>query len=290
MEQPKRRFGDRSEGRRIRTINPIDRVSPYIMKTRNSSSNFIADSVEIGPMERYIHEKRQAGLDDFGIIHIILAAYVRAVSQKPGINRFIGGQKVFARNNIQVMITVKKEMKAGSPDTVIKVAFPPKATAQEVYQILNGEIQKNKESESSFDGTAKLLNYIPGLLLKFVVWLLNLLDYFGLVPKALLAVSPFHGSLYITSMGSLGIPPIFHHLYDFGNVPVFCSFGAKQKRYELQADGTVAEHKYIDYTFVTDERICDGFYYASALKLIKSYLRNPVTLDAPPDRVVADID
>ena len=172
----KRRFGDRSEGRRIRTGNPIDRISPYIMKTRNTASNFLRDSVEITPMEQYIHEKRREGLDDFGILHVFLAAYVRAVSQKPGINRFIGGQKVFARKNILVMITVKKEMSADSPDTVIKVEFPPTATAAEVYAILNGEIQKNKQADSSFDDTARVLNYIPGLLLKFVVWLLNLLE------------------------------------------------------------------------------------------------------------------
>ena len=188
------------------------------------------------------------------------------------------------------MITMKKEMSADSPDTVIKVEFPPTATAAEVYAILNGEIQKNKQADSSFDDTARVLNYIPGLLLKFVVWLLNLLDYFGLIPQKLLAVSPFHGSLYITSMGSLGIPPIFHHLYDFGNVPVFCSFGAKRKAMELQADGSVLPRKYIDYTFVTDERICDGFYYASALKLVKSYLRSPSALDSPPAQVVPDID
>lgn len=290
MEQRKRGFSERSEGRRIRSIPPIDRLSPYIMKTRNTASNFITDTIDIEAMEKYIHEKRRQGLNDFGILHVMLAAYVRTVSQKPFINRFIRGQKVYARKNIQAMITVKKEMKAESPDTVIKVIFPRDATAEQVYNILNAEIQKNKQEESNFDGLAKLLNYIPGLLLKFVVWLLNLLDYFDLVPRSMLAVSPFHGSIYITSMGSLGIPPIYHHLYDFGNVPLFCSFGAKYKRFELQADGTVTERKYIDYCFVTDERICDGFNYASALKMTKSLLKNPSQLDTPPETVVEDID
>ena len=55
------------------------------------------------------------------------------------------------------------------------------------------------------------------------------LEESGLLPRALTDLSPFHGSLYITSMASLGIPPIYHHLYDFGNVPVFCSFGKKRR-------------------------------------------------------------
>ena len=90
-------------------------------------------------------------------------------------------------------------------------------------------------------------------------------------------------------MGSLGIPPIYHHLYDFGNIPVFCAFGAKYTVNELKLDGTVSPHKYIDYKFTTDERICDGHYFAAALKLFKSILKNPECLDTPPETVFEDI-
>jgi hypothetical protein len=131
---------------------------------------------------------------------------------------------------------------------------------------------------------------IPSVLLKFVIWLLKLLDYFGLLPNFLLRISPFHGSMFITSMGSLGIPPIYHHLYDFGNLPVFISFGAKRRVNEVQSDGSVGRKKYIDFTVVTDERICDGFYYATALKYIKRLMMHPEQLDVPPEKVVRDID
>ena len=146
------------------------------------------------------------------------------------------------------------------------------------------------DTSSDFDKTAKLFSYIPRLVMKFGIWFINLLDYFGLLPKRLLNLSPFHGSFFITSMGSLGIPPIFHHLYDFGNVPLFCSFGAKQKRNVLREDGTVKQEKYVDITFVMDERICDGYYFASALKLMKQIMRDPFVLDRPPERVLEDVD
>lgn len=289
----RRRFGDRPDGRKLRSLPPISRVSPYIMKTRNTSSNFIADTVEITNMERYIRRKRQEGYRNFGAMHVFLAAYVRTVSQRPGINRFVSGQKVFARNNIEIALTIKKDMQLNAPDTCVKAVFEPSATAEEVYETLNAVVMREKEKsalDSSFDSTARLLRFIPGLLLKFTVWLLSLLDYFGLLPKKLLAVSPFHGSLVITSMGSLGIPPIYHHLYDFGNVPVFLAFGAKRSQNELQRDGAVVERRYIDYNVVTDERICDGFYYASALKYIKQLLKNPAVLSERPAEIIEDID
>ena len=289
----RRRFGDRPDGRRLRTLPPISRVSPYIMKTRNTSSNFIADTIEITNMERYIRRKRQEGYRNFGAMHVFLAAYIRTVSQRPGINRFISGQKVYARNNIEIALTIKKDMQLNAPDTCVKAVFQPSATAEEVYTALNDIVTREKEKsalDSSFDSTARLLRFIPGLLLKFTIWFLSLLDYFGLLPKKLLAVSPFHGSLVITSMGSLGIPPIHHHLYDFGNVPVFLAFGAKRTQNELQRDGTVVERRYIDYNVVTDERICDGYYYASALKYIKHLLKNPSVLSERPAEIIEDID
>ena len=59
---------------------------------------------------------------------------------------------------------------------------------------------------------------------------------------------------------------------------------------QLNADGTVSEKKYIDITAVTDERICDGFYYASAFKLMRGYLKNPSVLDEPVQGPVRDVD
>ncbi|MBQ6692948.1 MAG: 2-oxo acid dehydrogenase subunit E2, partial [Clostridia bacterium] len=122
------------------------------------------------------------------------------------------------------------------------------------------------------------------------VWALKTMDYFGILPKFLEKLSPFHGSMFITSMGSLGIPPIYHHLYDFGTVPVFCSFGAKQKAYELQPDGTVKERRFITLMWTLDERICDGFYYATAMKTLRNILRNPYVLDERPEQVFEDVE
>lgn len=291
MDKTKRRFGDRKDGRKVRSLSPYNTVSPYIMVSRSDAQNFLADKFETSAVDRYVRKKRREGLEGFGILHVILAAYIRMVSQRPGINRFIAGQKIYTRQQIVINMAVKKRLRADAVDTVIKVAFEPSDTAEDVYRrFKNAVANALDDGETNFDGTARMINYIPGLFKKFAVWFLKLLDYFGLLPMALINVSPFHGSMFITSMGSLGIPPIYHHLYNFGNVPVFLAFGAKRTENQLNDAGNVVKRKYIDYTFVTDERICDGFYYASGLKLFRSCLANPTVLDTPPQEVIADID
>ncbi|MDO4835669.1 MAG: hypothetical protein Q4B07_04375 [Clostridia bacterium] len=289
----KRRFGDRPDGYRLRSLQPMSKVSPYIMPNRSGASVYFHESIEITEAENYIRKKRNQGLKNFGFMHLLLAAYVRVISQRPQANRFLSGQRVYSHgDDIVVNLTIKREMTLEAEETIVKMHFTPTDTADDIYYKLQKLIEENKEvnPDSNFDNTAKIFNYIPGLILKFAIWFLKLLDYFGLLPKKLIEVSPFHGSMFITSMGSLGVPPVFHHLYDFGNIPVFLSFGAKYKKTELKPDGTPVQKKYIDYNIVCDERICDGFYLASSFKLFKTYFRNPHILDEKPATVAHDVD
>ena len=287
-------WGDRIDGRRIRTLHPMDQITAYFQWERNICSNLFEESFEISHVERYIRQKRREGLTDFGITHVLLAAYVRCIAKYPQLNRFISGQKVYSRgNDIQYCMVVKKEMSVSSPDTSIKVHLTPYDTAVDVYRKLNAAVESVKSSQdldSSLDGLIMLLNLIPGVFLKFTVWMLKLLDYFGLLPRFLLELSPFHGSLFFTSMGSLGIKPIYHHLYDFGNLPVFGAFGMKRKAYELQEDGSVVLKKYVDVKFVLDERIVDGYSYATFFKYYRRLMQHPEVLDNPPEEVMRDID
>ena len=277
------------EFRRVKTISPMSAVIPFIMVNRTGSQNFISDSVDIEKVEKYIKEKQTQGMQNISMMHVMIAAYIRLVSQRPALNRFNRGHRLWTRKNVEDSLTKKKEMTLDSPDTVVKITLPPSATLEDVYTALNNEIVSYRANPGGdFDDTARAFTRLPGLIFKFAVASLRFLDYFGLMPKAIAKVSPFHCSYFITSMGSLGIPPIYHHLYDFGSCPVFFSFGAKRRTYEIDNTGLVRRRQYMDFTFVLDERICDGYYYASALKLLKNILKNPWQLDEVPT-VIPDI-
>ncbi len=275
------RWNDRAYGRRVRSMPPMSQITPYFMPGRIGAQNLIRDTLDLTVIEEYIAKKRKEGLKGFGFMHVFITAYLRVVAAYPGANRFLAGQKVYSRFNCVISFVVKKAMTTEAPDTVVKMEFEPGVSANEVYSRVSEVVGENKgeESDSTFDMVAKIFSYLPGVFLKFVVWFLKLLDYFGLLPTALEDVSPFHGSMFFTSMASLGIPVIHHHLYNFGNVPVFCAFGKKYKVNELEKDGSVETKRYIDYSISVDERICDGFYFAMVLKEFKRILSNPECLD-----------
>ena len=277
----KRRRGDRIDGRRLRSLDPFYVFTPFIMKDRNDASNLFSDTLELSAAEAYIKRKREEGLKGVGMLHVFIAAYIRCVAQYPGINRFIAGQRIFARNNIEVVMTIKKELTTSAGETSFKAVFAPTDKIEDVYAKLKVEIEKikNDDGDNGTEQFAAKCAKLPRFFFRAAIALLKWMDYHGLLPQSLLDISPFHGSLVVTDLGSLGIPPVYHHLYNFGNVPVFLAFGAKHKPPYSEGLEHRDDRRYIDYTIVTDERICDGHYFASAFKHMKHYLRHPEILD-----------
>lgn len=286
----RRRTGDRSDGRLLRSLSGFELFIPYVMIHRNDALNYFAENVEISEADRWLRRQRVNGYKGMGFLHVLIAAYIRAVSKYPAMNRFISGRHYYARNDIEVIMTVKKTLELGAPETTIKVHFSPSDTIYDVYRKMNDEIAAVKNSnDSDAEGFANALKKLPRPIFRFVLWLLRVLDYFGWLKKDWLEISPFHGSMVITDLGSLGIRPVFHHIYNFGNVPVFLAFGAKRKAYEVTRTGTVEMHKYMDFNITLDERICDGHYMASAVKAFKTYAADPAVLENPPEEVVEDV-
>ena len=286
----RRRIGDRKEGRRIRTLDPMNYVIPYIMKRRSDAQNFFEDVIDITNIEHYLDAKHKEGYTDMTLLHVILAAYVRVVSERPGINRFIAGQKIYARKNVECVMAIKKQMTVDGQETCIKVEFDPRDDIYNVYKKFQLAVHAAIEADTGMDNVAKALVKLPGFVFRGAVALLRGLDYMGMLPKFLMNVSPFHGSMIITAMGSLGIPAIYHHIYDFGTLPCFISYGSIYTGDAIKRDGTKERHHFVTFKVVTDERICDGFYYASAFKRIKRYMLHPEVLDRPADKVAEDID
>ena len=295
MEKKKRRrrIGDRKDGRRVRTCPAIHKVMPYIMNRRYDAMNMFTDKLYTANADQLVRQKVKEGKTNFSILHILIASYVRAVSQRPALNRFISGQKIYTRDKVVVNMAIKHKMNIDAEETMIKVEFDPADTLDDIYDKFTKVADEALAAagNSNFDKVAKFLSNLPGFIFRFAVWFLRCLDYVGWLPKFLTnEVSPFHGSMIITSMGSLGIPPIYHHLYDFGNLPVFLAYGAKQTELALDAEGNVTKKKYVELKAVTDERICDGFYYASCFKIIRRCFENPECLLTPPEQVFEDVD
>ena len=286
----KKCFGDRKEGRRLRTLKPMFYVIPFIMKERNDSQNQFEDVIDITNIERYLDKKHQEGFTDMTILHVIFAAYCRVIADRPAINRFIAGRRIYARNNIECVMEIKREFTIQGDERTVKLLLDPRDNIYNVYHKFKAAANEALKEDTDFDKVTGLLAKLPRFVFRGAMAFLRWLDFNNMLPKMLMNVSPFHGSMILTSMGSLGIPAIYHHLYDFGTLPVFVSYGSIFTADAIKRDGTRERHHFVTLKVVTDERICDGYYYASAFKRMKKYLNHPEFLDKLLDTAAEDID
>lgn len=282
-------FGKRPDGRRIRNVDPMQLITSYLMKKRYDAMNMYEDTFPCDVWDTYIKEKEEQGIK-LSYMHILIAGVVRILALKPRLNRFVMNGKIYARPKIWVSFVVHPELHEDSEGTTIKLAFDGTESILEIADMLNKAIEKETTKRVEANGTDKLvrvLTAIPSPILTFVVNTLMWMDRHNIMPKAIIELSPFHTSFFVTNLKSLGINHVHHHTYEFGTTGLFFAMG-KEKVVPVVHKGEIITEKHMGYSLVSDERFCDGLYFALALRELRKIMRNPVVLETPLEKKVED--
>lgn len=282
----------RPDGRLLKNLEPMEQITPYIMKTRNDAMNMYEDTFDCAPMDEYIREKAAEGIE-INYMHIIIAALVRLVALRPQLNRFVMNSRIYARSKIWISFVVHPTLRDGSVGTTIKLDFTGTETIFEIAEKVTEAIKRETGSKKEENGTDKLLRFlmkkIPGPFIKLVINILMWMDKHNLLPGALINLSPFHTTIFITNLKSLGINHVFHHVYNFGTTGLFFAMG-KEKHIPVIEHKKVAMQKHMGFGFVSDERFCDGLYFAMSLRKLRKIMKNPASLEIPLEQPVPDVN
>ena len=246
------------------------------MPKRYDAQNFITEYADMEILRKYIHAKRKEGIR-IPYMTLILAAYFRAYQENPKINRFVMNKRIYDRNHFCVSFMILKKRADGMPDeTSIKVFFEDGDDVFSINRKIEGSIAKNQDSSvnNATDRFARFMLSLP-LLPTLVVGLVKLLDRYGLLPRRIIDLSPFHTSLFITNLASINTSAIFHHCYEFGTTGVFVCMGKPVANY---INGEYRK-KLIPLSCVLDERICTGHEYAQFWASFQRYLKHPELLE-----------
>ena len=268
----------RADGKRVKNLPPIVAAVPYIMPKRYDAQNMITENIDEEIIKNYIREKRRAGLRT-NHMAVIIAAYYKAALLNPKINYFVMNRKIYERNHFCVSFVILKRLPDGTPDeATLKIYLEPTDTVFTITEKIEKEINANAATEqsNSTDKFAKAMFSVPGLP-RFVVGLAGILDRWGILPKAIIDLSPFHTSLFITNLASIKTSYIHHHCYEFGTTSIFICMGKPVPDY-MSGD---LSRKIMPLGVVMDERICTGFEYAAFCNDFRKFLRKPEVLEKP---------
>lgn len=276
----------RADGNKLKNLDAFYKATPRFMPHRYDSMNMITIDIPLDPMREYINKRRKT-TNPVSHLAIIIAAYIRTVSQFPELNRFVVNKKFYARNEITVsMVVLKKGSEHGEMN---KMYFEPDDTIDDVVKKLNQYIKENSAEDGNGNKTDKALDIlckVPGLFsagIPFLKWV----DKHGLLPKKVIDASPFHASLLITNLSSIRTNHIYHHVYEFGTTGIGMAMGNYRFKAEKKGD-EISYIKTLPLGIVMDERIASGSFFAIAFRQFEKYCRNPELLEEKPKKIIKD--
>ena len=281
-------FGKRGDGYLVKEIDPVIALTPYLMPMRCDAQVMLTYKIDYEKMAHFMAEKGREGYR-ITFMELFIAAYVRAISQQPQLNRFIINKRYYTRKDIVCSFAVLQDTADGSvKENVAKCKFDPHDTIFDVAARIKEAIEQTRkaDADNSTMKVAQLLN--NPLVANIVVLIARVLDRYGLLPRIIVDASPFHTSMFITNMASIGMPAVNHHIYNFGTTSLFLSLGAIQREVELDGNGNPVRKRWLPIGVVADERVCEGVNYGKMITSIINHLNNPELLEKPPEQVFFD--
>ena len=281
-------FGRRPDGKRLKKQDPIMQMTPYLMPMRCDAQVFLEHKADYEKLSRYIVKKSQEG-EKITFMQILVAAYVRAISNNPEANRFIFNKQIFSRNNCSVSYTILKDpQNTDSNESTVRILFDLTDTIFDVRDRMNAAVEQSRATE---DGDfvirlARVVLSVPGLA-TLIVAVVKLLDRYGIAPKVLIRELPFYSGMFITNNGSIGLHHPFHHIYNFGDVSLFIGMGSILKEATVE-DGKARMKRWLPLGMTADERVCSGAHYAAFFFDVLRLLEHPEELENPPEKVRFD--
>ena len=226
----KKRWGDRKDGIWLKDIPAMNRIMPALMPNRADNEAHISVDIDARPLNAYL-EKLNEGrtTDKYTFFHLISAAIGKAFILRPKMNRFVVGSKMYQRRDVTVAFTVKKQFNDHAEEALAFFKYDPKETLSSYHDKIMKVIHQTKSydekdtSTGAMDIVTKLPQWMISGIVKVVLWL----DKHGWAPEFLIGSDPNHAAIFLSNLGSIGLPGGYHHLVNWGTNSCFIVVGKK---------------------------------------------------------------
>jgi hypothetical protein len=286
MAQRKKRWGDRWDGYRLRGLDPVHVMMPYLFGKRTANEAVLGEVFDLTEVDKYLAVKNAQNPEfKYTWFHFITAAVAKTIYLRPKMNYFIAGGHYFERDCIQVAFNVKRKFSDEAEESMAKFVLdteggsPMEQVHTYVWKFVTKVRGENKAV--GVDDLLKIISHLPRFAWRIMAWCLRKMEYYGIYPKALAEDDPTYSSAYLTNLGSIKMNADYHHLFDCGTISFFVTIGEVKKIPYFHEDGTFDMRNSIKLGLTIDERIADGYYFAKTLRLVRKIFQNPELLDLP---------
>ncbi len=264
----------RKDGVMVKGSDDFTALFPYLFKKRNESIVYYNLEVDVEPLLKYIADNKNVTF-----FQAVIIGLTKTLKERPKLNRFIIGRRLYQRNYTEIGFVTKREFTEEAAEVNVKIRFKDEDGPSEIIGKMTKDIHKAKKDGDSDDGDIiKVLMKFPRFFIRFFIWLIEWMDFNGILPKSISSADPLRSSVYVANLGSVGIDAPFHHLFEWGTTSIFLAIGKIGKKPVVDQDGQIVAKTMVEMKISLDERVADGFYYAKSLDLFRAYMENPERL------------
>jgi len=252
---------------------------PYLFKRRCDSVVLFTEKVEVAGALAYIERKKSEG-QPVTFFQLVILAMIRTLRERPGMNRFIAGRRLYQRKAVSVNFVAKQSFADNASESNVFIKIKEDERFTDILAKIRGQIKSVKQGGlSDDDKMMEPLLHLPRFVLQFLVWALEKWDFYVDTPGFLRSIDPLRCSVFLTNLGSIGVDAPYHHLFEWGNCSCLAAIGKIKLMPWVDESGAVVARRAVEINFTLDERIADGFYFAKSLELFEHYLKNPEELE-----------
>lgn len=282
------KWGDRRDGKKV-SAPGLQTVMTALMPKRTEAEVYLNTTIDATNLIKYLEKKNEGRTEGkMTIFHCVIAALARMVRERPLMNRFIQGYRIYERNEISLSFVAKRRFGDEAEEALMFLVPEDTDTVNEISRKIIGDVKEARKSEHATGGVDELLDKfaaLPRPLLAGSVKLIRWLDFWGKNPEFITAGDPNYSTILVSNLGSIKCPSVYHHLNNYGTNSIMVTIGTLHKEEILMEDGHKEIRDVIDLGATLDERIADGFYFARSLKLITYIFEHPEILEKPLNEV-----
>ncbi|MCL2550176.1 MAG: 2-oxo acid dehydrogenase subunit E2 [Methanimicrococcus sp.] len=274
-----KRIGDRRV--RVRNVDGTHKVLAALSPHRCDADVYINEKMDVTNLVRYVTEKKETD-PEFTYFHAFCACMGKLFYERPLLNRFVLNRKFYDHGDVTLGFVAKVSFEDDSKETLSIVTIDPDDNIDTIKEKVLAKVKSVRSSmENKTDGVVNLLEKMPQFLVNFVIWLLQVLDNYNLIPTAVVSDDIYHSSAIISNLGSIQCGAIYHHLVQYGTSSLLITFGPIKKEAVVNEDGQIEIKDMVEIGVTCDDRIADGFYFAKSILSAKHIFNNPQILESP---------
>ena len=284
-EKTKRHFGGRKDGRWVKDVPGLQTIMCHLMPKRTDCEVYLHDTIDVTELLKFLEKKNEEHPEyKTTLFHCVVAGLARMVNERPKMNRFIQGRRMYERNEISLSFVCKRRFTDHAEEALMVLVPKQTDSIDEISRKIVGDVKETRKSESSTGGVDALMDTLaklPRPILAAVVGFIRFLDYWGVNFQSIMEGDPNYTTILLSNLGSIKCPSVYHHLNNYGTNSIMVTIGTIHKEEVVTEDGRREVRDVVDIGATLDERIADGFYFARSLKLIKHICANPELLEKP---------